>query len=141
VCDTDIDRKLFSQYRPRRTLGFVEPDSSKLTWPRASTVWRLFVSRLACTPEADSGKLRALSASHRPVLKKPNCLILALRRLAQRKPDSGVGLGFWLSGSSTGVINRIMSPALLTPEKECYTVLILQFFRETLIRAESMFSL
>jgi hypothetical protein len=39
-----------------------------------------------------------------------------------------------------GVTIAIMSPAPFTPEKECYTVLILQFFRETLIQAESAFS-
>jgi hypothetical protein len=41
----------------------------------------------------------------------------------------------------TGPIIPIMSPALLTPEKECYTVLILQIFREGFSRGEKGFRL
>jgi hypothetical protein len=33
-----------------------------------------------------------------------------------------------------------MSPAHFTPEKQCYTVLILQFFRKTLIQTERVLS-
>ena len=32
----------------------------------------------------------------------------------------------------------IMSPALFTPEKQCYSVLTLQFFREVVIHLESV---
>jgi hypothetical protein len=37
----------------------------------------------------------------------------------------GLGLAFWLSRPQAGLIIGIMSPARLTPEKECYTVLVL----------------
>ena len=35
----------------------------------------------------------------------------------------------------TGPIIGFMSPALFTPEKQCYSVLILQFFRKADIKA------
>jgi hypothetical protein len=34
----------------------------------------------------------------------------------------------------TGLIILFMSPALFTPEKQCYSVLILQIFREAVIK-------
>ena len=37
----------------------------------------------------------------------------------------GLGLAFWLSRPQAGPIIDIMSPVPFTPEKECYTVLIL----------------
>jgi hypothetical protein len=53
---------------------------------------------------------------------------------------------FWLCGLSArergaGRIIAIMSPVRLTPEKECYSVLILRIFGKRVSRAESAFSL
>jgi hypothetical protein len=41
--------------------------------------------------------------------------------------------------SATGLIIGFMGPVFLTPEKQCYTVLFLQIFREVVIHARGTF--